>query len=173
MKWFCLPCRAPGSVRRARRALHTRFRSACASTQRTTPPSGVPLRCHSGQCTAQNVFIFAIFGMSQKGRPDIRYPTVSDSQYYFGMMADGTDMVRSLRRTGLPNPEEYRKAKNKYKTWDGPAITEYKRLLAVNARNPLVASKNQVEHARYYHLTELKSRREPEFVVVVSIFMSC
>jgi hypothetical protein len=122
----------------------------------------------------KNVFIMCyLWNVSKRARPDIRYPTVSDSQYYFGMMADGTDMVRSLRRTGLPNPEEYRKAKNKYKTWDGPAITEYKRLLAVNARNPLVASKNQVEHARYYHLTELKSRREPEFVVVVSIFMSC
>ncbi len=88
-------------------------------------------------------------------------------------MADGANMVRSLRRTGLPNPEEYRMAKNKYKTWDGPAITEYNRLLAVNAKNPLVNTKNPVEHARYYHLTERRSRREPEFVVVVSIFMSC
>jgi hypothetical protein len=48
-------------------------------------------------------------------------------------MADAPDTVRSLRRTGIPIAEEYRKARKKYKTWDSSAITEYTRLLAVNA----------------------------------------
>jgi hypothetical protein len=51
-------------------------------------------------------------------------------------MVDAPDCVRSLLRTGIPNAEEYKKAKNKYKTWDKSAITEYTRLVTVNARNP-------------------------------------
>jgi hypothetical protein len=82
-------------------------------------------------------------------------------------MADAPDCVRFLQHTRIPNAEEYKKAKNKYKTWDNSAITEYTRLVAVNARIPLVASSNKVEHPRYYYLTELRSRCE--FVVVLPV----
>ncbi len=81
----------------------------------------------------------------------------------------GDDCSRSSRRTGLPNPNEYRKAKNKLKNWDAPAITEYEQLNAVNVREPLTVTKNLHEYARYCHLCELRGRRE--FVVVFPIFM--
>ena len=84
-------------------------------------------------------------------------------------MAD--DTTRTLRRTGLPNPDAYKAAQKKYKHWDSTAITEYARLKAVNTRNTLTASQSPTDHARYYHLCELKARRE--FVAVFSIIMVC
>ena len=82
-------------------------------------------------------------------------------------MADDTGRV--LRRSGIPNPDAYKAAQKKFKAWDKSAITEYDRLSDSNAKKPLTASTYPVEHARYYHLCELKSKRE--FVVVFSIIM--
>jgi hypothetical protein len=82
-------------------------------------------------------------------------------------MADDTS--RTLRRTGIPNSDAYKKAQKKFKTWDAAAITEYDKLKAVNARDSLTASKNPSQHATYYHLCALKSRRA--YVVVFSIFV--
>ncbi len=82
-------------------------------------------------------------------------------------MAD--DTCRTLRRTGIPNSDAYKKAQKKFITWDATAMTKFERLKAVNARDTLTASKNPAEHAKYYHLCGLKSRRA--FVVVFSIFV--
>jgi hypothetical protein len=121
-------------------------------------------------CADQTVFIVCYFRSNSKStRPDIRYKSVARLTYYLGSRIMGDESSRTLRRTGLPNPEEYKKARNKFKTWDASAITEFQRLRAVNARDTLTASKSPHEDARYYHLCELKSRRE--FVVVFSIFV--
>ena len=82
-------------------------------------------------------------------------------------MADDTS--RTLRRSGLPNPDYYKKAQKKFKHWDTSAITEYDKLKSVNARESLTASKHPEKHAVYYHLCELRSRRA--YVVVFSIFV--
>ena len=82
-------------------------------------------------------------------------------------MADDTQ--RTLRRTGLLNPDAYRRAQKKFKSWDAAAKTEYDKLKSVNAREPLTASKHPEKHALYYHLCELRSRRA--YVVVFSIFV--
>ena len=82
-------------------------------------------------------------------------------------MADDTS--RTLQRTGLPNPDAYKRAQKKFKTWDTAAITEYEKLKSVNARESLTASKHPEKHALYYHLCELRSRRA--YVVVFSIFV--
>ena len=82
-------------------------------------------------------------------------------------MADDTS--RTLQRTGLPNPESYKKAQRKFRSWDAAAKTEYDKLKSVNAREPLTASKHPEKHAVYYHLCELRSRRA--YVVVFSIFV--
>ena len=82
-------------------------------------------------------------------------------------MADDTH--RTLRRSGLPNPDAYKRAQKKFKNWDTAAITEYDKLKSVNARDSLTASKHPEKHAVYYHLCELRSRRA--YVVVFSIFV--
>jgi hypothetical protein len=69
----------------------------------------------------------------------------------------------------LPNPDAYKKVQKKFKHWDDTAMTEFERLKAVNARENLTAAKNKQEHAIFYRLCELKSRRV--FVVVFSIFV--
>jgi hypothetical protein len=82
-------------------------------------------------------------------------------------MAD--DTTRVLRRSGIPNSDAYKAAQKKFRNWDKCAITEYDRLSDINGKKPLTASTAPVEHARYYHLCELKNKRE--FVVVFSIIM--
>ncbi len=81
-------------------------------------------------------------------------------------MADDTS--RTLRRTGLPNPDAYKRAQKKFKNWDTAAKTEYDKLKSGNARESLTASKHPEKHAVYYHLCELRSRQA--YVVVFSIF---
>jgi hypothetical protein len=68
------------------------------------------------------------------------------------------EVTHSSRARGLPNPNELRRAQKKYRTFDAAASTEYDRLKTQNSRRPLTASKNPAEHARYYHLCDMRSK---------------
>jgi hypothetical protein len=63
---------------------------------------------------------------------------------------------RSMLVRGEPNKEFYKKAKEKYKSFNDSARTEYQRLLAVNNKHTLMAFINPAEHAIFYHLSQLR-----------------
>ena len=64
------------------------------------------------------------------------------------------------KRTLPPISAELKKAQQKFQTFNGAAKTEYERLKIINNESPLLQNKNPVEHARWYHLSELKSKCE-------------
>ena len=64
------------------------------------------------------------------------------------------------KRTPPPNAVELKKAQNKFPTFNAAAKTEYERLKQINDESPLLPSRHSVEHARWYHLSELKSKCE-------------
>jgi hypothetical protein len=66
------------------------------------------------------------------------------------------DAPRSLRVRGEPNPDQYSKAKKKYRTYNADARTEFQRLYDVNSKTTLTVHKNPAEHATFYHLNELR-----------------
>ena len=66
------------------------------------------------------------------------------------------DAARSLRVRGEPNQEFLKKAKTKYKSYNESARTEFQRLLAAHNKQPLLANKDPVQHATFYHLNELR-----------------
>ena len=74
-------------------------------------------------------------------------------------MADEAGSARP-KRTLPPNTGELKKAQTKFPTFNAAAKTEYERLKQINEDSPLVPNKNPVEHARWYHLSELKSKCE-------------
>ena len=74
-------------------------------------------------------------------------------------MADEAGSARP-KRALPPNTGELKKAQQKFQTFNGAAKTEYERLKIINNESPLLPNKNPVEHARWYHLSELKSKCE-------------
>ena len=69
-----------------------------------------------------------------------------------------SDDGRSMRVRGEPNPDQYKKAKNRYKTYNDAARTEFSRLSALNSKQALTANLNPAEHATFYRLNELRVR---------------
>jgi hypothetical protein len=67
-----------------------------------------------------------------------------------------SDDGRSLRVRGEPNADMYKRAKNKYKTYNKDASTEFARLNGINAKQTLTPNKNPSEHATFFHLNELR-----------------
>jgi hypothetical protein len=63
---------------------------------------------------------------------------------------------RSLRVRGEPNAEMYKKAKNKYRTYNADARTEFARLNALNTKQLLTPNKNPAKHATFCLLNELR-----------------
>jgi hypothetical protein len=74
-------------------------------------------------------------------------------------MADEAGDARP-KRTLPPTNAELKKAQTKFQTFNAAAKTEYERLKQINDESPLLPNKNAVEHARWYHLSELKSKCE-------------
>ncbi len=67
-----------------------------------------------------------------------------------------SDDGRSLRVRGEPNADMYKKAKNKYKSYNADARTEFARLNTLNSKQALTPNKNPTEHATFCHLNELR-----------------
>jgi hypothetical protein len=74
-------------------------------------------------------------------------------------MADEAGSARP-KRTLPPNNAELKKAQTKFQTFNAAAKTEYERLKQINEDSPLLPNKNPHEHARWIHLSELKSKCE-------------
>jgi hypothetical protein len=74
-------------------------------------------------------------------------------------MADDAGNARP-KRTLPPNSGELKKAQQKFPTFNAAARTEYERLKISNEESPLLPNKNPVEHARWCHLSDLKSKCE-------------
>ena len=66
---------------------------------------------------------------------------------------------RSTRVRGDPHPGNLRSARSKYKKYDETAAIEWLRLNAVNSRKQLTPELNAVEHARWYHLCDLRQKK--------------
>jgi hypothetical protein len=73
-------------------------------------------------------------------------------------MADDAGNTRP-KRSLPPNSEQLKTAQKKFPTFNAAAKTEYERLKNINDESPL-AAKNSVEYARWYHLSDLKSKCE-------------
>ena len=67
-----------------------------------------------------------------------------------------SDDGRSMRVRGEPNPDLYKKAKAKYKTYNEAAKTEFSRLSGLNSKQALTPNNNPAEHATFYRLNELR-----------------
>jgi hypothetical protein len=79
-----------------------------------------------------------------------------------------SDDGRSLRVRGEPNAEMYRKAKNKYKTYNADARTEFARLNAQNSKQALTPNKNPAEHATFCHLNELRMQGDDPMIFQIT-----
>jgi hypothetical protein len=66
---------------------------------------------------------------------------------------------RSTRVRGDPHPVNLKSARLKYKIYDETAATEWLRLKSVNSKKPLTPELNAVEHARWYHLCDLRQTK--------------
>jgi hypothetical protein len=67
-----------------------------------------------------------------------------------------SDDGRSMRVRGEPNPDQYKKARTKYKTYKDAARTEFARLSGLNSKQALTPKNNPAEHATFYRLNELR-----------------
>lgn len=94
--------------------------------------------------------------------PVIRYIFFLFLTYFWEHLFNMADEAGSARpkRTLPPNNAELKKAQTKFPTFNAAAKTEYERLKQINEDSPFVPNKNPVEHARWYHLSELKSKCE-------------
>jgi hypothetical protein len=67
-----------------------------------------------------------------------------------------SDDARPTRVRGEPNADQLKRAKQKYKTYNESANTEFQRLNALNSSKPLTSNLNPTEHATFHHLNTLR-----------------
>ena len=67
-----------------------------------------------------------------------------------------SDDARATRVRGEPNPDAYKKAKARYRTFNDAASTEYQRLFGINSKKTLTPNLNATEHAIFFWLSELR-----------------
>jgi hypothetical protein len=67
-----------------------------------------------------------------------------------------SDDARPTRVRGEPNADQLKRAKQKYKTYNESANTEFQRLNALNSSKPLTSNLNPAEHATFHHLNTLR-----------------
>ncbi len=62
----------------------------------------------------------------------------------------------SYVRGGEPNKDLYRKAKDRYRSYNDSARTELQRFFSINNKQTLTKINNPNEHAIFYHLSQLR-----------------
>jgi hypothetical protein len=81
-----------------------------------------------------------------------------------------SDDARSTRVRGEPNPDAYKKAKTRYRSFNDAASTEYQRLFGINSKKTLTPNLNATEHAIFFWLSELRMQGTGRTAQCFSLF---
>jgi hypothetical protein len=66
---------------------------------------------------------------------------------------------RTIRVRGEPHKDQLRVARAKFKIYDETADTEWLRLKSLNSKKQLTPELNAVEHARWFHLCDIRQKK--------------
>jgi hypothetical protein len=81
---------------------------------------------------------------------------------------DSQGESRSVRPRGGPNAQELSKSKNKYKSFDKKAQTEYERLVKENKKKELKPTTDAVQHATFHWLCTLREGAKHSYNFIYS-----
>jgi hypothetical protein len=66
---------------------------------------------------------------------------------------------RSARARGAAHTDHLKTARQKYKSYDESAATDWQRLKQANSKKALTPKLNAVEHAQWVHLSDIKQKK--------------